>query len=335
MCRRHGCFYAHNLSELRIGVRHQAERYEAGRFCRYIGQPLSSYAEKAILWYFEYEQKHKIVSPPWAHGYVWAVRNFHIAYRSDLGDFGLRRDYEEWLATGNQYVSYRFVFPSWLVEKLAARQNYFRVRHTDPEYIRLCRVEADLKRRLHDATTRVTIATQTESPHCAAMKCTKVADPATIPTGGANMEIPSNEQTTPPSIASTASPDQTSIQASGTMKASNGDEATIVAMAETMSSTSTAGASAARATAVGGQNIAPEVPITSPTTAVEGEDRIVKETITPPTASQEPAILDPDPPMEDVPMIDHCMPKMDTSMSSPGRTRSYKKHNKIGGSSKA
>ena len=93
-CQSQGCGYAHKLADLQIGPMYQGDRYERGAFCRYIGQTMSAQSHRLIMKYFDHEFSNGFTSPAWAHCYVWGQRQWSMGYRGDLGDFGIRQDYD-------------------------------------------------------------------------------------------------------------------------------------------------------------------------------------------------------------------------------------------------
>ena len=119
---RFGCGYAHTLSELRIGPMEQQRRYERGQMCRFIGQTMSEESHRLILSYFDAEARRGRDSPAWAHCYVWAYRQWPLDYRRDLGDFGLREDYWDWVLEQWRDDCGYHPFPGWLSGLLELRR---------------------------------------------------------------------------------------------------------------------------------------------------------------------------------------------------------------------
>ena len=74
---------------------------------------MSAASHEAILRYFDEEARRGRDSPPWAHCYVWAHRQLPFDNRRDLGDFGVREDYDQWVLSSGNRMSI-FAFPRWL-----------------------------------------------------------------------------------------------------------------------------------------------------------------------------------------------------------------------------
>ena len=133
-CSQYGCDYAHALDELQIAPMRERSRYARGLCCRFFGQTMTPGSHQLIMYYFDEEVRSGREIPAWAHCYVWAYRHYPVDYRMDLGDFGVRRDYDQWvLSSGNRPAI--FEFPAWLSAMLAWRRSHMQAhpRFMEPE----------------------------------------------------------------------------------------------------------------------------------------------------------------------------------------------------------